>query len=173
MSWNQKVFVAKAPVNVSAVGMNLSPLMASAVVMSGDGAVQTYRDDTAIRQSITLLPSGYYGAAFTGIALHSVANDVQLNFTLSYPGGQNYDDDVTLNNAFPPIPYSRMALGFYTYTPTWTNQVPSHHITSHHITSHHSHHITAGHVLAHTGQSSSNKHEPGRPHCAGNVPRVW
>ena len=97
--------------------MNLSPLMSSYVIMTAPAAVQTYRDDIAIRQPITLLPSGYYGAVFSGIAFLNSTSNLKLNFTLSYPGGQQYDTDVATYMMSPPQPYARMGLGFYWYSP--------------------------------------------------------
>ena len=163
VSWDRKVFVEKAPVNVSAVGMNLSPLLVSAVRMTGDGAVQTYLDDTAIRQPIALLPSGFYGTVFTGITFHSVATGVQLNFTLSYPGGQQYSTDVTLNSMSPPQPYARMGLGFHRYTPTFAGmQVRSAAV--------HACSRSAEHLLAQPGQPASQQHAARWQHRAVAVP---
>jgi hypothetical protein len=124
VSWSFKVFAFKAPVNVSVNGMDLSPLLHSQVRLSGDDVVSTYSDDLAIRLPVTLLPSGYYGAIFRNIAFNDSAVDVKLNFTMTYPGGQQYHDDVITYKAFPPIPFTRAGQGFPTYTPLLT-QTPN------------------------------------------------
>ena len=117
VSWSFKVFAAKSPVNISINSMDLSPLLASRVRMSGTGVTSTYTDDLAVRLPVTLLPSGYYGAIFTNIAFNDSAVNVKLNFTMTYPGGQQYRDDVIVNKAFPPVPFSRAGHGLTSYTP--------------------------------------------------------
>ena len=122
--WDQKVFAFSPPFNFSTVGMDLSPLMSSNVLMTGVNATKTYIDDIAIRSPAALLPSGYYGAVFKQIKLLNTSTPagVKLNFTLSYPGGQQYDTDLALKMMTPPIPYTRAGLGFPEYTPVWTGK---------------------------------------------------
>eukprot|EP00055_Hartaetosiga_balthica_P016075 m.99782 g.99782 ORF g.99782 m.99782 type:complete len:1901 (+) comp9033_c2_seq1:508-6210(+) len=112
VSWEQKIFAKDRPVNVSVDGMNSARLLHSNVYLLGDDVVSIYSDDLAIRKHASLLPGGYYGAVFEGIHFNGVVSNLRLNFTMTYPGGKAYFDDLTVHNTLDPQPYSRVSLGF-------------------------------------------------------------
>ena len=119
VSRHAKIFAHQEPKNISTSGMDLSPLLMSLVSMGGQGLAKTYEDDSAIRIRASLLPSGYIGAVFSGIFFHNVTEEVRLNFTMTYPGGYEYYDDVFLNDVVLPSPFSRVGAGFTHFDPIW------------------------------------------------------
>ena len=92
------------------------------MLMDGVDIQTTYLGDLAIRKRATLLPGGYYGAVFSGVKFLNVsASGVRLNFTMSYPGGQTYREQLLSYSMSPPQPFSRVGLGYTDYTPLWEN----------------------------------------------------
>lgn len=97
--------------------MDVSPLLYSLVDMAGDGVVETFHDDLAVRKKATLLPSGYYGAIFTNIRFKSAASNIRLNFTMTNIGGYDYHESVTTAETQRAAAFSRAGLGFHEFTP--------------------------------------------------------
>lgn len=122
VGWENKLF-ALDPLPLSQQeGVDLDPLLYSSMLMDGVGIQTTYLGDLAIRKRATLLPGGYYGAIFSGIKFLNVsAHGVRLNFTMSYPGGQTYREQLLSYSMSPPQPFSRVGLGYTDYTPLWEN----------------------------------------------------
>ena len=114
ISYANKVFALKPPSsNIHIEGMDVSPLLYSAVKMNGDSmAIMNYLDDRVIRLPIRLLPSGYYGAIFTGVSFDNVHPGFQLNFTLANPGGMPYYVDTVTRGMTQATPFSRAVIGF-------------------------------------------------------------
>ena len=112
VTWDQKVFAGAPPANMSIDGMDLSPIFSSNIELTQPSANMTYMDDIAVRKRAILLPGGYYGAVFDNMALRDVSPGVLLNFTMSYPGGEQYYEDVTIYGSTPPTPYSRAGIAW-------------------------------------------------------------
>jgi len=112
-----KVIAAHPYAGASVAGMDTSPLLHSAVRLSGPGATTDDRDDIVIRKEMELLPSGYYGAVFTGVNLRDVAETagVKLNFTMIYRGGPRYKALKGDGSTTPPEPFTRMGMGLRGY----------------------------------------------------------
>ena len=118
ISWDKKVFAGSAPnATINQYGMDLSPLLGSAIVLDGDGVTMNHQDDLVIRKRSTKLPAGHYGAIFTGINLKNVTEGVRLNFTMIYPGALT--DSYAQVNAIPPPAFSRVGLGHLEFERIW------------------------------------------------------
>ncbi|EDQ86612.1 uncharacterized protein MONBRDRAFT_27986 [Monosiga brevicollis MX1] len=115
IAYEHKVFAATSP-NASSInveGMDISPLFYSAFDLYGDGVAQTARDDWAVRQRVSLLPSGHYGVIFRGIHFKQLAaTGIRLNITMSHIGGRDFFNDI--NRGFSrAAAFTRAGLGMY------------------------------------------------------------
>eukprot|EP00049_Salpingoeca_infusionum_P010535 m.182392 g.182392 ORF g.182392 m.182392 type:complete len:1996 (-) comp14668_c0_seq4:2510-8497(-) len=117
VSWDNKIYAAQQPTNMSVEGMNSARLLYSRVEMKGAGVVTTYSDDHEMRLPVELLPSGYYGAVFSGIHFDRVVDNIRLNVTATHPGGETIYTDAKSRKIFNPPAFNRAGLGMWQFDP--------------------------------------------------------